>query len=191
MTSSINQTLHRFANLIPYCTLLPILTLLPNLGGFHRTLQRVRLAYRGRLLLRKTGPVPFGTCICSNVETILSWTCHVYGPFEFRTSLDTSSLPLFRIMLNMTMIIYFTIVYIFLSESGLKPRKLALYTIGNGNFFSKIEKVPRGIRGEKSSKDMACSRNLVSTIGALASPKIWNIVSRLDTLSYQYSPMFV
>ena len=32
---------------------------------------------------------------------------------------------------------------------------------------SKIEKVPRGIRGEKSSKDMASSRNLVSTIGAL------------------------
>ena len=37
---------------------------------------------------------------------------------------------------------------------------------------SKIEKVPRGIRGEKSSKDMASSRNSVSTIGALASPKI-------------------
>ena len=34
---------------------------------------------------------------------------------------------------------------------------------------SKTEKVPRGIRGEKSSKDMASSRNLVSTIGALAS----------------------
>ena len=37
---------------------------------------------------------------------------------------------------------------------------------------SKIEKVPRGIRGEKSSKDMASSRNLVSTIGALASLKM-------------------
>ena len=37
---------------------------------------------------------------------------------------------------------------------------------------SKIEKVPRGIRGEKSSKDMSSSRNLVSTIGALASPKM-------------------
>ena len=36
----------------------------------------------------------------------------------------------------------------------------------------KIEKVPRGIRSEKSSKDMASSRNLVSTIGALASPKM-------------------
>ena len=28
---------------------------------------------------------------------------------------------------------------------------------------SKIEKVPRGIQGEKSSKDIAISRNLVST----------------------------
>ena len=62
------------------------------LGGFHRILQRVQLANRGRLLLRTPGPVLFGTCICSNVETILSWTCHVYGPFEFRTSLGTSIL---------------------------------------------------------------------------------------------------
>ena len=46
----------------------------------------------GRLLLRTPGPVPFGTCICSNVETILSWTCHVYRPFEFRTSIGTSIL---------------------------------------------------------------------------------------------------
>ena len=53
---------------------------------------RVRLANRGRLLLRTPGPVPFGTWICSNVETIPSWTCHVYGPFEFRTSLGTSIL---------------------------------------------------------------------------------------------------
>ena len=36
--------------------------------------------------------------------------------------------------------------------------------------MSKIEKVSRGIRDEKSSKDMASSRNLVSTIGAQASP---------------------
>ena len=92
MTPSIDQTLHQFANLLPNWTLLPILTLLPNFGGFHRTLQRVRLANRGRLLLRTPGPVPFGTCICSNAETILSWTCHVYGPFEFRTSLGTSIL---------------------------------------------------------------------------------------------------
>ena len=94
MTPSIDQALHQFANLLPNWTLLPILTLLPNFGGFHRTLQRMRLANRGRLLLRTPGPVPFGTCICSYVETILSWTCHVYGPFEFRTSLGTSILLL-------------------------------------------------------------------------------------------------
>ena len=35
----------------------------------------------------------------------------------------------------------------------------------------KIEKVPRGIQGKKSNKDTASSRNLVSTIGAQASPK--------------------
>ena len=92
MTHSIDQTLHQFANLLLNWTLLPILTLLPNFGGFHRTLQRVRLANRGRLLLRTPGPVPLWNCICSNVETILSWTCHVYGPFEFRTSLGTSIL---------------------------------------------------------------------------------------------------
>ena len=60
--------------------------------GFHRTLQRVQLANIGRSLLRTSGPVPFWTCICSNVETILSWTCHIYGPSEFRTSLSTSIL---------------------------------------------------------------------------------------------------
>ena len=55
-------------------------------------LQRVRLANRGRLLFRTPGSVPFWTCICSNVETILSLTCHIYAPFEFRTSLVTSIL---------------------------------------------------------------------------------------------------
>ena len=47
---------------------------------------------------------------------------------------------------------------------------LEIHTVGTNQ--SKIEKVPRGIRGEKSSKDMASSRNLVSTIGALASPEM-------------------
>ena len=96
MTPSIDQTLHQFANVLPKWTLIPILTLLPNFGGFHRTLQRVRLANRGRFLLTP-GPVPFGTCICSNVETILSLTCHVYGPFEFRKSLDTILLVVLQI----------------------------------------------------------------------------------------------
>ena len=48
----IDQTLHQFANLLPNWTLLPILILLPNFEGFHRTLQRVRLANDGRLFLR-------------------------------------------------------------------------------------------------------------------------------------------
>ena len=90
------QLIRHYTNLRTYYwTLLPILTLSPNFGGFHRTLQWVRLANRGRLLLRTPGPVPYGTCICSNVETILSWTCHVDGPFEFRTSLGASILHLF------------------------------------------------------------------------------------------------
>ena len=72
MTPSIDQTLHLFANLLPNWTFNTDFDLLPNFGGIHRTLQRVRLANRGRLLLRTPGPVPFGTCICSNVETILS-----------------------------------------------------------------------------------------------------------------------
>ena len=48
--------------------------------------------FRGHLhvLLLTTGLVPRGTCICSNVDTIHSWTCHVYGTFEFRKPLGTS-----------------------------------------------------------------------------------------------------
>ena len=40
--------------------------------------------------------------------------------------------------------------------------------------MKQIEKVPRGIQGERSSKDMASSSNLVSTTGAQASPKKWD-----------------
>ena len=50
--------------------------------------------------------------------------------------------------------------------------QLRIKTIKLTTVQSKIEKVPKGIRGEKSSKDMASSRNLVSKIGALASPKM-------------------
>ena len=46
-----------------------------------------------------------------------------------------------------------------------------IYCISFASLTSKIEKVPRGIQGEKSSKDLANSRNLVSTIGTQASPK--------------------
>ena len=111
MTHSIDQTLHQFAILLPNWNLLPILTLLPNFGGFHRTLQRARSANRGRLLLRTPGPVPFGTCICPNVETILFWTCHVYGPLEIRTSLGTS-------------ILLFTTTHVPLLVDKLSPRVL-------------------------------------------------------------------
>ena len=72
----------------PYCRF-DVLTLFPRFPGH---LQRVWLANRGRLLLRTPGPVPCVTCICSKVETIFSWTCHVYGHFEFRTSFGTSIL---------------------------------------------------------------------------------------------------
>ena len=99
MTPLTDQTLHQFLNLSWNWTLLPILTLLPT-GGFHRTLQRVRLANRGRLLLRTPGPDRFRTCICSNVEIIISWTCHIYGSFEFRTSLVTSILPCNKKLVN-------------------------------------------------------------------------------------------
>ena len=118
MTSSIDQTLHQFANLLPNWTLLPILTLLPNFGGFHIPLQRVRLANRGCLLLWTPGPIPFGTCICSNVETILSWTCHVYGPFEFRTSLGTS------ILLGITIQYFTKLKSWFADESSLSDMRV-------------------------------------------------------------------
>ena len=39
------------------------------------------------------------------------------------------------------------------------------------SYEAKLRKVPRGIQGEKSSKDMASSSNLVSTIRAQPSPK--------------------
>ena len=58
--------------LVTELDLIPNLTLLPNSGVSIEHSQRVRLANRGRLLLRTPTPVPFGTCICSNVETILS-----------------------------------------------------------------------------------------------------------------------
>ena len=83
-----NDTLNR-SDITPICEFITELDLntdfdlITEFWRFHRTLQRARLANRGCLFLRTTGPVPFGTCICSNVETILSWTCHVYGPLSF------------------------------------------------------------------------------------------------------------
>ena len=76
------QWIRPYTSLWPYYQTWPYYGLWPYyqiLGGFYRTLQRVRLADRGRLLLRTPSPVPFGTCICSYVETIFSWACHVSG----------------------------------------------------------------------------------------------------------------
>ena len=70
------DTLNR-SDITPICELISELDLVTDFhiitksGGFYRRLQRVRLASRGRLRLRTPGPVQFGTCICSNVETIL------------------------------------------------------------------------------------------------------------------------
>ena len=44
---------------------------LTSLVNFSKLLLRMRLANRGRLLLRTPGPVPFWTCIRSNVETFI------------------------------------------------------------------------------------------------------------------------
>ena len=56
--------------------------------------------------------------------------------------------------------------------------------------LSKIEKVPRGIRGEESSKDIASSKNLVSTIGAQASPKMGDQVSgRVSVPGWHVTPI--
>ena len=78
-------------------TVFDVITLFREVSIGH--MQQVRQANRGRLLLQASGPVPYGTCICSNIETIHSWTCQVYQPFEFRTSLGTSIL-LRRLALN-------------------------------------------------------------------------------------------
>ena len=63
------------------------------------------------------------------------------------------------------------------NNSGRKSEVAVQACIGKarGAFtsMSKIEKVPRGIQSEKSSKDMASSRNLVSTLKHKQVPKRW------------------
>ena len=73
-----SDTLH-WSDISPYrdlITELDLITVFDTITLFRevsiRHLQRVRLANRGRLLLRTPGPFQFGTCICSYVETILS-----------------------------------------------------------------------------------------------------------------------
>ena len=61
-------------------------------GGFHRTLQRLRLANRGRLLLRTHGPVSFRNLLMLRP---FSPELVMFSDFEFRTSLGTSILLYF------------------------------------------------------------------------------------------------
>ena len=67
----------------PPTWLLPTLTLLLNIG-FHRT-SATGVACRQGTLSSSGHPVlsHFGTCICSNVETNLSWNCLVSGRLNF------------------------------------------------------------------------------------------------------------
>ena len=79
VTPSIDETLHQFC---PFTDLVLIteFDVLPNCVKFPKKIcKRVRHANRGRLLLRTPSPIHFGTCMCSNVETNLSWTCLVSG----------------------------------------------------------------------------------------------------------------
>ena len=63
--------------------LLPNLTLLLNIG-FHRASATGVACRQGTLTPPDTWSCPhFGTCMCSNVETNLSWTCLVSGPLNF------------------------------------------------------------------------------------------------------------
>ena len=76
------QSIRHYTNLWTYYRTGPYYRCWPYCqisGGFHKTLQWVRLANRLRLLLRTPGPVPFGTCICFNDETIFCWACHDFG----------------------------------------------------------------------------------------------------------------
>ena len=75
---SLNRDLVTELDLI---TVFDVITLIQKVSIRH--LQRVWLANRRCFLLRTPGPVPFGTCISSNVETIHIWTCYVYGPLSF------------------------------------------------------------------------------------------------------------
>ena len=74
-------------------TLLPHLTFYLIVQG-HK--QRVRHANRGRLLLRPPGPVPFGICKCSLVETTntQSYITPVYDTFPWFDFLPTLTILL-------------------------------------------------------------------------------------------------
>ena len=125
-----------------------------------------------RLLLRTPGPVPFGTCICSYVETILSWTCHVYGPYEFRTSLGTSIL-----LLSMMMIIYASS----LSYNGIviKPSVVFVHT-GKFSYYHAI----------KEGKIYSCVIYFGWPIFAfIVSPRDHKYIHQTTDCHYPHSPL--
>ena len=68
-----------WSDITPTCELITELDLITEfdlISKFRRfplNIETGALANRGWLLLRTPGLVPFGTWICSNVETILSW----------------------------------------------------------------------------------------------------------------------
>ena len=83
VTPFIDKTLHQFWQLLIW-TLSPNLTFYLIVQGFHRTYatgaaSQQKDAYSsGHLVLSH-----FGTCMCSNVETNLSWTCPVSELLNF------------------------------------------------------------------------------------------------------------
>ena len=58
----------------------------------HRTFATGAASQHRALTPLTPGPIPFVTCICSNVETILSRTCLIFPDCELRTFLSTSIL---------------------------------------------------------------------------------------------------
>ena len=83
LTPSIDRTLHQFLT-ITDLYLITEFDFLPNCARFPQNIcngcgMPTEDAYSsGHLVLSH-----FGTCMCSNVETNLSWTCLVSGPLNF------------------------------------------------------------------------------------------------------------
>ena len=82
VTPSIDETLHQFFTFTDL-DLITEFDFLQLCGVSIEYLQRVRPANRGRLIPGHLVLSHFGTCMCSNVETNLSWTCLVSGLLSF------------------------------------------------------------------------------------------------------------
>ena len=55
-------------------------------------MRKNQIAEYYKWMMKDTLSCPIWDLHLFSVETILSWTCHIYGPFEFRTSLGASIL---------------------------------------------------------------------------------------------------